>query len=302
MAAGAVNMYWDAGTGLEVSLAGLTIENTGGAGIPVTLKDIDTARITQAYAKLHSAYAGNDATGFDNDDTLVALLMQGIDPGPESFKRPWMLASKRTIVGMTERPATDGASLDQSVTTGRASVALQINCPVMPAGGMIIYTMEVMPERIHERMSDEFMLCTTFDDLPNPLRDIQRTVPVDLVPNRRIDAKHTAPTALYGYEPMNHKWKRDSVRLGGIFYEPVPGAVVTESRMGIWQSDVIDPTFTGIHHLAPVPFPNDVFSDSEMPSFEVVARHITMIAGNTQFGDVLVENNDDYEAVAESGV
>ena len=64
---------------IEVSLSGQTI--------PVSLADIDKARITQAYAKLHAAYAGNDATGFDNEKTLVALLMQGIDPGAEAFKR-----------------------------------------------------------------------------------------------------------------------------------------------------------------------------------------------------------------------
>lgn len=273
-----------------------------GAQIGVTLNDIDKARIVQAYAKLHAAYAGNDATGFDNDTTLVALLMQGIDPGAENFKRPWLLDSKRVPVGFAERFATDADNLDASVTVGRAQATLTLNCPRLDVGGVIIYTVEVLPERLDERMSDEWMLCTKFDDLPNPLRDIQRTLPVDLVLNRRLDAKHTTPGGLYGYEPMNGKWKRDFTRLGGSFYQATPGATITENRMGLWQSDIVDPDFEGTHHLAPVPFPHDVFADTIAPAFEVVARHVCTLVGNVQFGDVLTEANDDYAAVEESGV
>jgi len=273
-----------------------------GQHVGVTLKDIDVARITQAYAKLHAAYAGNDATGFDNEKTLVALLMQGIDPGAEAFKRPWLIDQKRVPIGFSERFATDAANLDDSVTVGRAQATLRLNVPKLDAGGVLIYTVEVLPDRIDERMSDEWLLCTMFDDLPNPLRDIQRTLPVDFVLNRRLDAKHTSPGGLYGYEPMNTKWKRDFTRLGGVFYQATPGAVVTESRAGLWQTDIIDPDFEGTHHLAPVPFPHDVFADTLAPAFEVVARHVCTIVGNVQFGDVLTEANDDYEAVEESGV
>lgn len=274
----------------------------GGQQFSVTLADVDKARVAQAYAKLHAAYAGNDATGFDNDDVLVALLMQGINPGAENFKRPWLLDSKRIPIGFAERFATDSANLDVSVSEGRAQGTLSLNVPKTDVGGVVIYTVEVLPERLDERMSDEWLLCTTFDDLPNPLRDIQRTLPVDLVPNRRIDAKHTTPAGLYGYEPMNAKWKRDFTRLGGIFYEATPGAVITESRMGLWQTDIVDPDFEGTHHLAPVPFPHDIFADNLAPAFEAVARHVCSLVGNVQFGDVLTENNDDYDAVQESGV
>lgn len=270
--------------------------------IGVTVNDIDKARIAQAYAKLHAAYAGNDATGFDNETTLVALLMQGLDPGAENFKRPWLLDSKRVPVGFAERFATDSANLDASVTVGRAQAKLTLNVPRTDVGGVVIYTVEVLPERLDERMSDEWVLCTKFDDFPNPLRDIQRTLPVDMVLNRRLDAKHTTPAALYGYEPMNAKWKRDFTRLGGVFYEATPGAVVTESRAGLWQTDIVNPDFEGTHHLAPVPFPHDVFADTLAPAFEVTARHVCTLVGNVQFGDVLTEANDDYAAVEESGV
>lgn len=273
-----------------------------GEQIATSLNDVDKARIRQAYAKLHAAYAGNDATGFDNDATLVALLMQGIDPGAENFKRPWLLDSKRVPVGFVERFATDAANLEDSVTVGRASLTLTLNVPKTDVGGVVIYTVEVLPERLDERMSDEWLLKTTFNDLPNPLRDIQRVEPVDLVLNRRVDAKHTTPGGLYGYEPMNYEWKRDRTRLGGIFYEATPGAVITESRMAIWQTDIVDPDFEGTHHLAPVPFPHDVFADTLAPAFECVSRHVCTLVGNVIFGDVITEANDDYAAVEESGV
>lgn len=275
-------------------------EMAGGA-VSVTLADIDKARTTQAFAKLRTAYAGNDATGFDNDDTLVALLMQGINVPDEDFKRPWLLDSQRVPVGFAERFATDAANLDQSVTLGRASASLSLNVPQQDVGGIIIFTVEVLPERVDERMSDEWLLSTKFDHLPNALRDVQRVEPVDLVRNRRVDAKHTAPNALYGYEPMNDKWNRDFTRLGGDFYMATPGGGWTENRSNIWQSEIVNPTFSGTHYLAPQPFPQGVFADPSADAFECVVRHAVSIVGLTQIGDPLAENNDDYAAVESAG-
>ncbi|WP_090847383.1 hypothetical protein [Paracoccus alkenifer] len=272
-----------------------------GQSIGITLADIDKARTTQAFAKLRTAYAGNDSTGFDNDDTIVALLMQGISVPPDQFKRPWLLDSARVPVGFAERFATDAANLDQSVTLGRASAKLSLNVPHQDVGGVVIFTVEVLPERVDERMSDEWLYCSQFDDLPNALRDVQRVEPVDLVQNRRIDAKHTQPNGLYGYEPMNDKWNRDFTRLGGDFYMATPGGGWTENRSNIWQTEIVDPTYSETHFLAPQPFPHDVFADQNADAFECVARHVVAIRGNTQIGDVLAENNDEYEAVRDAG-
>lgn len=286
----------DGTTGFPAVFAEMAGQNIG-----VTLADIDKARTTQAFAKLRTAYAGNDSTGFDNDDTLVALLMQGIAVPPDQFKRPWLLDSRRVPVGFLERFATDAANLDASVSEGRASATLSLNVPVNEVGGVIIITCEVLPERVDERMSDEWLLCTEPDDLPNALRDVQRVEPVDLVLNRRIDAKHTSPGGLYGYESMNDKWNRDFTRLGGDFYMATPGGGWTENRSNIWQAEIVDPTFSGSHYLAPAPFPHDVFADTEGSAFEFVCRHEVRINGLTQIGDVLAENNDDYEAVQGAG-
>ncbi|VDC31837.1 hypothetical protein [Pseudogemmobacter humi] len=273
-----------------------------GQSLSVTLADIDKARTTQAFAKLRTAYAGNDATGFDNDDTIVALLMQGISVPPDQFKRPWLLDSKRVSVGFAERFATDAANLDASVTLGRASASLSLNVPIQDVGGVVIVTVEVLPERIDERMSDEWLHCTEFDHLPNALRDVQRVEPVDMVLNRRVDSKHSSPNGLYGFEPMNDKWNRDFTRLGGDFYMSTPGGGWTENRSNIWQTDIVNPSFSDTHYLAPSPFPHDVFADHNADAFEVVCRHAVSISGLTQIGDVLAENNDDYDAVQEAGV
>lgn len=270
-------------------------------GLNISLADIDKARTTQAFAKLRTAYAGNNATGFDNDDTIVSLLMQGISVPSDHFKRPWLLDSKRVPVGFAERFATDAANLDASVTLGRASAQLSINIPAQDVGGVVIFTLEVLPERIDERQSDEWLHYTRFDDLPNALRDVQRVEPVDLVKNRRIDAAHAQPDGLYGYEPMNNVWNRNFTRLGGVFYQPNAGAGWTENRSNIWQTEIVNPTFSATHYLAPSPFPHSVFSDPTGDAFEVVCRHMVSITGLTQIGDVLVENNDDFQAVADAG-
>lgn len=262
-----------------------------------TLADIDKARTTQAFAKLRTAYAGNNTSGFLNDDMIVAHLMQGLSVPDEQFRRPWLLASQRVPFGFAERFASDGASLDQSVTTGRVSVNLGLNVPGNDVGGYIVVTVEVLPERIYERQTDEYWLIDAPADLPDALRDVQRTEPVDQVLNRRLDAKHTAPTALYGFESMNDVWNRAFTKLGGVFYQPTPGAPTTEARAAIWMPQVVNPIWNSDHFLAPTPFPHDVFADTAAPAYELVARHTLKIVGLTQIGDVLQENNDDYDAV-----
>ena len=265
--------------------------------IPTTLADIDKARVGQAFAKLRTAMAGNDATGFDNDDAIVAELMQGFRVPEDQFKRPWLLDAETVQFAMSERPATDGANLDKSLTKGMAMAELRINLPAQDVGGIIVFTVECVPERIYEGQSDEFLYVTKPNDLPDALRDVLRPEPVDLVLNRRVDSRHTAPNGLYGYEPMNDKWNRRGTALGGVFYQPNPADQFLESRSGIWTPKIVDPTYTADHFLCPSPFPHDVFSDSQAPAFEFVCEHKLRLRGLTQIGDVLAENNDDYAAL-----
>lgn len=271
-----------------------------GITLGTSLADIDMARTTQAFAKLRSAYAGNDTTGFDNDDAIVAELMQGFQVADDMFKRPWLLDNARVPFGMIERHATDASNLDQSVSIGRASATLSLNVPQNDTGGTIVVTCEVLPERLDERQSDEWLHKISPSALPNALRDVQRPEPVDMVLSRRVDAAHSNPESLYGYEPMNDVWNRSTTRLGGSFYQSDPENPWTEQRSAIWQTSIVDPEFTADHWLAPAPFPHDVFSDTTADAFEIVARHSVAINGLTQIGDILVENNDDYDAVVEA--
>jgi len=294
-----VQTYMDPGTSMIANVANL-IGQFEGDSITVSLADIDKARTTQAFAKMRSAYAGNDTTGFDNEEMLVAELMQGMRPPENAFKRPWLLDSKMVPFNMPERHATDGDNLDMSVTQGRVAVNLRTVVPYQEASGYILVTIEVVPERLDERMSDEYIMATSVDHLPNALRDIQRPEPVDEVQNRRLDAKHTAPGAVYGFEPMNDKWNRQATRLGGAFYQATPGTGWTEQRSALYLAEIVDPTYTKDHFVVPVDFPQNVFKFSEQDAIETAVRWSVQIMGNTQIGDVLVENNDDYEAVQEA--
>jgi len=268
--------------------------------ITSTLANLDMARTVQAFAKLHASYAGNETTGFSNAETLVAELMQGFTVPQEQFSRPWLLGHKRIGFDMNERPATDGANLDKSVTKGELHVQLPISVPRTDAGGIILVTLEVLPERLYERQSDEFLHIETVQGLPDALRDVQIVEPVNIVQNRRLDAKHATPNAAYGFEPLNDVWNRSFVRLGGNFYQPDPNAPWREARSALWLAEVKDPKFTEDHFLAPANFPHDVFSDRSAPAFEYVGRLNMTINGLTQIGDVLIENNDDYQAVKDA--
>ena len=292
---GTNNVYgilWDSSDGQPSIYADMAAQTIG-----VSLADIEKARVTQSFAKLRAAYAGNDATGFTNDDAIVATLMSGMQVPDDQFHRPWLLDSKRVPVGFGERFATDAANLDVSVVQGRTQVSLSLNVPKQDSGGVIIITAELLPDRLYEAQSDEWLHVQTPSDLPDALRDVQRVDPTDFVKSRRLDARHTTPDALYGYEPMNNVWNRNTTRLGGAFFQPTAGAAATDQRSGIWQLSIVDPAFTDDHYLAPTPFPHTVFSDTLAPAFEFVCSHQVAIRGLTQIGDVLDENNDNFVAI-----
>lgn len=270
----------------------------GGQRVVTSLADIDKARTTQAFAKMRAAYAGNDTTGYSNDDAIIAELMQGLSVPQEVFKRPWLLDAAVVDFGMIERHATDGASLDQSVTRGMFQQTLSVNLPKQDVGGFIMVVLEVVPHRIYERQGDpalRFNLSNRTAHLPDSLRDVQRPLPVDEVQNWRIDQLHQFPNGLYGFEPMNARWNRDFTRLGGDFYQSNPGSGdFSEARSSLWIPEIIDPAFTADHYLVPSAFPHDVFSDTTGSAFEFQITHNLTFNGLTQFGDVLVEDNDEW--------
>jgi hypothetical protein len=262
--------------------------------ITASLADIDKARTTQAFAKARAAYAGSDFSGYNTDDVLTAELMSGFNVPASLQNRPWLLDSKTVVFGMTERHATDAANLDDSMSTGRAQMALSINIPRADYGGMMVATVEVMPERLYERQEDPYLLVTDVSDLPEPQKDLLNTNPVDSVPNARIDTGHTSPTGVYGYEPLNDKWQREFTRLGGEFRQLTPGTPSTAARTALWQVDYVDPAYTSDAWLCKHPFPQSVFSAPSNDIVNIAFNQQITIVGTTQFGDALVEDNDEH--------
>jgi hypothetical protein len=268
-----------------------------GQTITTTLADIDKARTTQAFAKRVAAYAGHDYSGNSAEALILSELMQGYQVDDAYLRRPFLLASKTVTFGMTERHATDAANLDDSNTTGQASMSLSVNIPKAQFGGIMLCTVEVMPERMFEAAGDPYLRATSVDDLPSQIRDLQRTEPVDTVPNWRIDERHTTPDGVFGYEPMNNKWQREFTRIGGEFRAGTAGAHPTAARTAIWLNEEVDPTYTDDHHVCPHPFPHDVFSVPANHVVQAAVRQQLTITGMTQFGDALMEDNSEYTTI-----
>lgn len=268
-----------------------------GQPIRMTLADLDMARSTQAFAKMHEAMAGMDGSGYTNEDMIIAMLMSGLNVPKDQFKRPWVLSSSRVPFVLNERHALDGASLDQSVTLGGARVRLPVNVPRTETGGYIVVIAEVLPDRIDEGAVDETWLLTNRQQLPDALRDVQRVEPVDPVLNRRIDARHQAHSEQYAWEGMNDVWNVEHVHMGGDFYNPTAGSVNSASRQALWVPQLVNPSFTENHYLCPDDFPHDVFSLTTGDAYEASVMHDVSIVGLTQIGNPLQEHNGSFEFV-----
>lgn len=269
-----------------------------GGSMTTSLQDIDKARLAIAMAKKRQEMNGNDATGFGSENTIMAELMSGFGVHAEMLQRPILLGSQMVPFGFVERFSSDSDALDQSLTRGQTRVSVPINMPVQESGGMILTICEIVPERIYERQADMSLHVLYPDDLPDPSRDVLVTLPVDRVENRRIDAKHTAPLGVFGYEGMNDRWNRSSTRLGNEFRQATPGGSGWEEvRSALWVPEIIDPTYSRDHFLVPSPFPHDVFSLTTGPAAEILVRRAAIINGTTIIGDPLKENNADYAEV-----
>lgn len=274
----------------SVDLSNVWTEMTS-AGAAISLANIDLAKKTAAFAKLREQYAGMD------DDHLIDLLMQGIRVPDEALRQPILLDRQSTIFGYSERHATDGANLDQSVTTGETAVSLNFRTPPMNTGGIILITVEIVPEQLFERMQDVFLAADAPADLPDFTRDFLDPEKVEVVPNAFVDVLHGTPAGTFGYAPLNHRWKRSLTRIGGRYYRPTTAGFV-EDRQRFWSVEQLNPALTTDFYLVPASLPHTVFADSAADPFEILTLGGVEIIGNTVFGAVLDEDRGDYEAVA----
>lgn len=261
------------------------------AGITLSLNNIEAVKQTQAFAKIREQYQGL------KDGHIIDLLMQGIRVPDESLKQPILLARDSTVFGYTERKAMDGANLDKSVTTGKATIDLNFRTPPMSTGGVILVTLEIVPEQLWERKQDPFLHMTDPARFPDFLRDYLDPEKVDVVRNNRADVHHAAPDGIFGYEPLNSRWKRSFTRIGGKYRRPATAGFV-EDRQRFWSIEQVNPTLTTDFYLCPDNFPHTVFADQLADPFEVLALGSLEIVGNTVFGRQLEEDGGDFAAVA----
>lgn len=293
---------YGAGSGRTYSSADSVLVESDGAGFPAvfaelqaesiltSLADIDQARETTAWARLRQQFQGLP------DEWLMDQLLSGIRIADAGLNDPILLSHGSTTINMNERYAMDGENLSESVVDGQTSVRLSLNLPPVSCGGTIVICAQVLPEQVYERQRDEFLRCTTVDALPNRTRDELDPQPVDMCPNGRIDEGHSQPDGLFGYEPLNTKWIRNTPNVGGIYFEPDPAAAWTEIRNRIWDTNVVDPALGPDFYLA-TDIKHDVFADSTTDPFEIWAMGQASISGLTYFGPKLEESLGQYEAV-----
>nr|QPB07478.1 MAG: major capsid protein [Microvirus sp.] len=259
------------------------------AGVTLSLANIELAKQTAAFAKLRDKYSGLD------DDHVIDLLMEGIRVPDEALKQPILLDRKSTIFGYSERHAMDGASLDMSVTTGETSLELNFRTPPMNTGGIIMVTLEIVPEQLYERQKDHFLSIGNPSNLPNFMRDYLDPEKVSVVQNDFVDVNHATPTGTFGYAPLNHEWKRSLTRVGGKYLRPATDTFI-EDRQRFWAVEKLNPTLTTDFYLVG-DLPHNVFLDTLSDPFEVLTVGSVEIVGNTVFGKTLDEDNGSYEAI-----
>lgn len=258
-------------------------------GVTLSLANIDMARKTAAFAEIRKQMNGIE------DDHIIDMLMDGIRVPDEMMKTPILLDSRTTVFGYSQRYASDGANLEQSVTRGETFLDLRFRTPAMNTGGIIMVTVEIVPEQLFERQADSLLYAYNPSELPAYVRDYLDPEKVDIVKNYDVDVSHGDPLTTFGYRPLNAKWRRNIPNIGGKFFRDAAD-VFSEDRQRIWEVETANPVLTtdfylanGIHH--------DVFADTLSPPFEILTVGGAQIVGDTVFGKLLDEDTGDYEAI-----
>jgi len=259
-----------------------------------SLADIDMARETTAWARLRNQYQGL------SEDYMMDQLLAGIRISDQQLKNPMLVGQSDTIVGMSQRYATDSANLQKSVTAGQTMLQVPVRAPSTQCGGIIVVTAQALPTQIYERQRDYYFAADKVKDLPNRTSDELDPQPVSLVRNVEVDEKYSTGTAgdLFGYAPLNHEWVRRAPNVGGKYYQPDPAAPWTEVRNRLWDANVVDPVLGPDFYVATT-LKHDVFETTTVDPFEWWLSGDVPITGLTYFGPALLEGTDDYDKVLE---
>lgn len=262
-------------------------------GASFSLSDIDLAKKTQAFARMRERYEGH------TEDWIINQLMSGMTIPELYLKDPIHIGMQEVPFRYVRRNATDAGNLDEGVTVGVASMSVPINLPRSVTGGVIMVTLEIVPEQMFERKKDYFFTGLAqgagYEAFPMALRDHLDPDPISVITNEHVDIDHSTPDGVFGYAPMNHEWQRRQIRAGGKFYRPdVDGATDVERRR-FWAAETQDPTLTTDFYLV-TDLHKKVFVDPNVDGFDIMGNMDLMVNGNTQFGPDLVESEDTHYA------
>lgn len=279
---------------LETDASGVpqVFAELAGQGVPLSLATIEQAKKTQAFAKLRANFEGK------TEDWVIDLLMRGIAVDEARMAQPMLLDQKTTILGYNQRFATDSDNLEKSLTDGRTQVELGFGLPQQNTGGIVLITVEIVPEQLFERKKDYFLSAQEVSDFPDFIRDEQDEEKVTIVKNDHLDIAHTQPTGTFGYMPLNKEWNRHHVRIGGKFHKTAPSSAFSEDRARMWLTETVDPLLTDDFYLANGLNKNP-FKFKNQDGFEIHSRGESQIEGNTVFGGALQEATDDYDILSD---
>ena len=289
-------MWREGGTGeisyLDAAETNKLFTELAAEDFQLTLANIDLARQTAAWSRLRNRYQGY------SEDWIIDQLLAGIRFNDTALKAPILLDHSDTIIGMSQRYATDAANLNKSMTDGRAQMMLNIRTPAVPCGGIIVIAAQALPEMIYERQRDYYFAAESPAQLPNRTADELDPQPVSMLKNAEVAEDHTDPETLFGYAPLNHEWIRNAPNIGGKYYKAKASDPWTEERNRIWTTETVDPTLGPDFYLSNSVSQEVFAAGSTADPFEWWVGGELAIEGLTYFGPQLREALDDYEKVA----
>lgn len=292
---GAIEMQYKSGLTvspgtLAADLSAVVAELTG-AGVTLSLSNLELAKKTVQLAKMRERYEGLD------DDWVIDMLMSGLHIPDKALTQPILLADVTQRVVQAKRYATDAANLAQSAVSGGAMADLRLRVPRLDTGGVVMVFAEAVPEQLFERQRDPFFVASDVADLPEWQNDYLDPEKVVAVTNGFIDSHHSTPNGVFGYAPLNWEWNAFGPRVGGKFLRPNTDPVTDTVRQRIWAMENSNPTLSADFYIVSS-LHTKPFLDTAVDPFEIAAAGNAVIDGNTVFGGVLAEATGNYDAVA----
>lgn len=259
-------------------------------GISVSLSNFELARKTQAFAKMRERFDGLP------EEYLIDMLMSGLSIPELHLSQPMLIGDVTTHFSQMKRYATDADNLTESAVSGMASVNVSISTPRVPVGGIVMVVAEAVPEQLFERQQNPFFHLGSVAELPDFLRDELDPEKVEEVMNNQVDTDHDTPEGLFGFAPLHWKWATPGPKIGGKFYRPAVDLAEDDARRIFWAVENENPVLTEDFYIV-----NEIhvkpFYDKESDQFEARVDGGSLIQGNTRFGTILIETDDNYDKV-----